>query len=60
MYGYAGRIAFIDLGKKKATIEEPSELLIKEYLGGIGFLTRLLYDMVPKGLEKLRELNLDR
>src|SRR5512143_3158388 len=53
MYGYAGRIAFIDLSRKKVTIEEPSEMLIKEYLGGIGFLTRLLYDMVPQRADPL-------
>jgi len=53
MYGYAGKIAFIDLGKKKVTVETPGEQLIKEYLGGIGFLTRLLYDLVPKGADPL-------
>jgi hypothetical protein len=34
--------------QEKVTVEEPSELLIKEYLG-IGFLTRLLYDMSSPG-----------
>ena len=53
MYGYAGRIAFIDLDKRKVAIEAPGEGMIKEYLGGIGFLTRLLYDMVPKGADPL-------
>ena len=53
MYGYAGRIAFVDLSRKKVTYEAPSEQMIKEYLGGIGFLTRLLYDTVPKGADPL-------
>jgi len=51
MYGYAGKIGFINLSKNRVTIEEVSEELIKNYLGGIGFLTRLLYDIVPKGAD---------
>ena len=57
MYGYAGRIGFVDLTKSRVTVETPGEELIKEYLGGIGFLTRLLYDMVPKGADPLGEEN---
>ena len=57
MYGYAGRIGFVDLTKNRVTIETPGEELIKEYLGGIGFLTRLLYDIVPKGADPLGDQN---
>jgi aldehyde:ferredoxin oxidoreductase len=51
MYGYAGKIGFIDLSKKRVTVEKLSEGLIEGYLGGIGFLTRLLYDTVPRGAD---------
>ena len=53
MYGYAGRIAFVDLSRKKVTCEAPAEEMIKEYLGGVGFITRLLYDLVPPGADPL-------
>ena len=49
MHGYAGKIGFINLSKKKVTVEGLGEDLIKNYLGGISFLTRLLYDAVPGG-----------
>jgi aldehyde:ferredoxin oxidoreductase len=51
MYGYAGKIGFINLSKNKVTVEGLSEDLIKNYLGGISFLTRLLYDTVPRGAD---------
>jgi aldehyde:ferredoxin oxidoreductase len=51
MYGYAGKIGFIDLSKKRVTLEEVSEGLIKGYLGGIGLLTRLLCDSIPRGAD---------
>lgn len=53
MYGYAGKIGFIDLSKNRVSIEETGEQLIKGYLGGIGFFTRLLYDYVPRGADPL-------
>ena len=57
MYGYTGKIGFINLSKNQATIEEVTEELIKNYLGGIGFLTRLLYGIVPKGTDPLSPEN---
>lgn len=51
MYGYAGKIGFINLSKEKVTIESLDEELIKGYLGGISFLTRLLYDTIPGGAD---------
>jgi aldehyde:ferredoxin oxidoreductase len=51
MYGYAGKIGFIDLSKGKVTIENTSEELIKGYVGGHGLLIRLLYDVVPRGAD---------
>ena len=51
MYGYAGKIGFIDLSRNRVSIEETGEELIKGYLGGIGFFTRLLYDYVPRGAD---------
>jgi len=49
MHGYAGKIGFIDLSRNRVTLEGLTEGLIKNYLGGISFLTRLLYDTVPAG-----------
>jgi len=47
MYGYAGKIARIDLATKKITIEETPKSWIKEYLGGRGFASKILFDEVP-------------
>ncbi len=53
MYGYAGKIGFVDLSRGKVSLESLPEVLIREYLGGIGFLTRLLHDHVPPGADPL-------
>ncbi|MDH4267409.1 MAG: aldehyde ferredoxin oxidoreductase family protein, partial [Deltaproteobacteria bacterium] len=51
MHGYAGKIGFVDLSRNRVAPEGVGEELIKNYLGGIGFLTRLLYDVVPKNAD---------
>jgi len=42
--GYMGRLLRIDLSKGKVCEEELSDQLAEQFLGGIGFCTRVLYD----------------
>jgi len=55
--GYMGRILEVDLsGRTSKTIPTGREL-IRDYLGGRGFVARLLWDLVPKGAEPFSEEN---
>lgn len=48
-YGYAGKIARIDLGERSINIEKPDESVYKKYLGGRGLgAYYLLRDVPPK------------
>lgn len=47
-YGYAGKIARIDLGERSVTIEEPGESVYKNYIGGRGFGAFYLLRDVPR------------
>jgi len=51
--GYAGRLAVVDLGNSQVTMEPLDEGLITDYLGGRGFVARLVYDLVPRGADPL-------
>ena len=46
-YGYVGKAARIDLGKRSVSIEEPSESVYKNYIGGRGFGAFYLFREVP-------------
>jgi len=49
MFGYTGKILYVDLSRKKTKIQELSKEYCKKYIGGVGFSTRLLYDSIkPK------------
>ena len=47
MFGLNGRIARIDLTKRKVIFEKLEEKIVKQYLGGLGIAIRMLYDEVP-------------
>jgi len=46
MYGYAGKIAYIDLGKGKCSFIEEDRSFQRAFLGGRGFTSKLLFDAV--------------
>ncbi|GAB4262813.1 MAG: tungsten-containing formaldehyde ferredoxin oxidoreductase [Deferrisomatales bacterium] len=58
MYGYAGRILRVDLTTGRATVDPLSEKLVEEYLGGRGFVARLLWDELAPDVDPLGPENL--
>jgi aldehyde:ferredoxin oxidoreductase len=46
-----GRILEIDLSAKSAWTTPTSEELIRDFVGGRGFVAKLLWDLVPKGTD---------
>ncbi len=51
MYGYAGRILYVDLTTGKTRIEKLSEEYAKKYIGGIGLGMRLWIDNSKAGVD---------
>ncbi|MEM2110943.1 MAG: aldehyde ferredoxin oxidoreductase family protein [Candidatus Bathyarchaeia archaeon] len=51
MYGYMGKILYIDLARKKFHTENLTTEFCKKYIGGIGFIARLLLDHTPPKLD---------
>jgi hypothetical protein len=45
MKGYAGKIAVVDLTSGSVRVESLSEEFCRNYVGGLGFATKLLYDL---------------
>ncbi len=57
MNDYPGKILEIDLSTGSITAKVIETDLIKQYLGGIGFNARILYDEIPAGADPLGEDN---
>ena len=53
MLGYAGKILNINLSNGKTKKEALSKELARQYIGGIGFATRLLYDNLKPRVDPL-------
>lgn len=53
MLGYAGKILYIDLTRKKTKKATIAEEFAKKYIGGVGFVTRLLYDNLEPKVDPL-------
>jgi aldehyde:ferredoxin oxidoreductase len=51
LYGYTGKILRVDLSNKKFSIDNLDEVIIKKWVGGVGFGTKYLYDEVPPEVE---------
>jgi len=56
--GFAGKILKVNLSANNYAIEELSEGLMKNYLGGNGFAARILYDELPLGIDALSPDNI--
>jgi aldehyde:ferredoxin oxidoreductase len=56
-YGYAGRIADIDLTNSKVEVLPLDRDFAKDYLGGTGFASRILWDRVKPGTDPLDPKN---
>ena len=51
MFGYAGKIAYVDLDHKESKVALIENGFYEKYIGGNGFAIRLLYDTTKPGLE---------
>lgn len=50
MYGYAGVILRVDLSNATVRKEPLSESLAENFIGGRGFVAKMLYDEIPSGI----------
>lgn len=57
MYGYAGKILYVNLSEGKFSVKPLPEELVRDYIGGRGFVARLVYDGVPAGADPLGPAN---
>ena len=48
LFGYNGKIAFIDLSNKSVEIKDLDPNVAKEYLGGTGLSAKITYDLLSK------------
>ena len=58
MYGYMGRILYIDLTTEKTKKEVITEGFCKTYIGGVGFIVRILLDKMPPNVDPYSPDNL--
>jgi len=57
MFGYGGKVLRVDLTQKKIEKRDLDPQLAKEWLGGRGFVAKILYDEVPAGVDPLNPKN---
>ena len=55
--GYAGRVLFVDLGTRSVEWKPLDEEIARQYIGGKGYGTRLLYDLTDAGVDPLGPAN---
>lgn len=51
--GYTGKFLTVDLGTGDIGSQPVSDELAETYVGGRGFVAKLLYDMLPRGIDPL-------
>ena len=56
--GYVGKVAFIDLTKKKVTVQPLNMAWARLYVGGKGVAARYLLEYLPPGVDPLSPENL--
>lgn len=55
--GYAGTLLYVDLTKEKIKKVPLDEKSAEKYIGGAGLAAKLLFDMIPKGIDPLSPRN---
>ena len=58
MYGYAGTILRIDLSNATIRKEPLPESLVENFIGGRGFVAKMLYDEIPPNIEPFDSENM--
>jgi len=57
IHGLGGEILWVDMTKGKIEKKPIDEKLVNKYLLGAGYLSKVLYDMIPAGTDPLGEKN---
>ncbi len=57
MYGFHGRLLYVDLSSKTYRWQPLEEAHLRAFLGGIGLGSSLLYSLAPPGVEPFSPLN---
>jgi aldehyde:ferredoxin oxidoreductase len=57
-YGYVGRMLFVNLSDRSMRIEDLSEDLARNFIGGYGIGARVIYDRIKPGAEPLGPENI--
>ena len=57
IHGLGGEILWVDMTKGKVEKKPVDEELLNKYLPGAGYLSKVLYDMIPAGTDPLGEKN---
>ena len=57
IYGYAGKILYVDLSSRTIKKETLSEELIRGYIGSLGINSKLAYDLIEPGADPLSPKN---
>ncbi len=55
MYGYAGKLLFVDLSKKTCEVKALDEDIAKNYIGGPSLGAKILYDNMPANTDVFSE-----
>ena len=58
MFGYMGKILYVDLTSQKTEAKEIDPQMAQDYIGGAGFATKILYDNVPAKADPLGPENM--
>jgi aldehyde:ferredoxin oxidoreductase len=58
LYGNWGKILFVDLTEGKITVEQPDESLYRDYLGGYGLGSRILFSRMKGKVDPLGPENM--
>ncbi len=58
MFGVGGEILWVDMTKGKIEKVPIDEELVNKYLLGAGYLSKILYDMIPAGTDPLGKKNI--
>ncbi len=58
MFGVGGEILWVDMTKGKIEKVPIDDDLVSKYLLGAGYLSKILYDMIPAGTDPLGEKNI--
>ena len=58
IYGYMGKLLFVDLSTGESSVETLDEQVCRDFLGGYGLGARILYERMPAGVDPLGPDNL--